>query len=406
MRSGRLSTALVVLAIALPWVTPAFANPGCSLGDLGQAASDTFNNIPLSCASQAADPAFYPLLGFLLAATQTPQGVAFCNEAEQASADASKLANDLKSLPGSSVIAPVVNSLNSDADAAAAALDVVTCACKTAEWKGPGEIATDLGDCVADALCAVQNTLFGDCEPSKPPPPPQQILCTIDPCPAVGECDASIPLVGEPNEQCGGDPGYRCQGSVCFSNSLVVPGYDPSDQGYYCYCPPVMQHRPIPAYCHTGDITLGECTNYLLCQCPENTHSLSSTGAGQYICMCDDSGLVANDDGSCPAPPPLCEPSCPAGQVLHINDANACTYSCNCPDGLTRAGDKCVTPCTDASQIMLASGACCSPSQATSCGTCCPDGMKPDADGDSCVAATLPINQIPSPPASQPAKKQ
>ena len=104
MKSGRLSAALVVLAIALPCVTPAVANPGCSLGDIGQAASDTFNNIPLSCASQAADPAFYPLLGFLLAATQTPQGVAFCNEAEQASADVSKLANDLKSLPGSSVI--------------------------------------------------------------------------------------------------------------------------------------------------------------------------------------------------------------------------------------------------------------------------------------------------------------
>ncbi|SEE20409.1 hypothetical protein SAMN05444161_5117 [Rhizobiales bacterium GAS191] len=400
-RSGRPGAALFTLLLLffLQGLGCASANPGCSLGDIGQAAKDTFTNIPASCAPQAADPAFYPVLGYIIALLQTPQGPAFCDAAENANASA--MANAWKQLPDfiKVKLEPLLGDLSADASAA---LDVAACACKTAQWKGPGDLAGDFGACVSDALCSAQDWLhdnvssdFSSCA-GPPPQPPQLIDCRVDPCAAgLHACDTGVPIAGTYGVQCfSGDRGYVCQGSFCFSENLFSTG-----EGNYCFCPPAMQR-------HDGFIQdiEGNCAAYVLCACPADTQPLSATGAGAYICMCPDTGLPVNDDGSCPAPPPKCEPSCPAGFVSKISDKQSCTYSCECPDGLTKAGDKCVSPCADPSDVLLESGACCPAAQATSCGTCCPAGMVPDATGQSCV--TKPKGKGPPKLPKQPLKRQ
>jgi hypothetical protein len=389
----RISAAFFV-AISL-CAEPALSNPGCSLSDIGQAAKDTFTNIPASCAPQVADPAFYPLLGYVIGLLQTPQGTDFCNAVESGDATASKVSSAAKNLPGSSdpAVAAVLGDLTSGTSAVSGAIDVASCACKTAQWKGPGDLAGDFGACVSDALCAAQDWLhdnissdFSSCS-GPPPQPPQLIDCRVDPCAAgMHACNPDVPVAGQGVQCYGGDPGYTCQGSFCFSESLFSTG-----QGNYCFCPPQMQR-------HDGFMTDidGSCEYYVRCACPDGTQPLSASGAGAYICVCPDTGLPLDADGNCPKPPPVCAPSCPAGQVLNVSDKLACTYSCDCPDGMSKAGEKCVTPCADASQVMLENGACCAASQATSCGTCCPAGMKPDANGDSCVSAAPPINKLPA----------
>ncbi|KJC36050.1 hypothetical protein UP09_33460 [Bradyrhizobium sp. LTSP885] len=407
MKRGFLAAKFVAaffVAISL-CAAPARSNPGCSLSDIGQAAKDTFNNIPLSCSPQVADPAFYPVLAYVIALLQAPQGNDFCNAAEQANASASKVGTILKNLPGgdSPALSPVIDELNSDSAAASSALDVVVCACKTAEWKGPGALGGDFVSCVTDALCSVDDWLhdnvwsgFSDCGSDTPPTQPALINCRPDPkyqdASGYWDWDWSKPFVGNANN-CdagpgfGADNGYNCQGSFCIS--ATTPGYSGGNSNY-CFCPPVMQ-----TWDQYGDDN-GNCIGYLSCHCPDGSQALSDSGAGAYICMCP-SGSPVSADKTCPPPPPKCEPSCPAGLLSTISNQQTCSYSCDCPAGLTKVGDVCVTPCTDASQVMLAGGACCAASQSTSCGTCCPDGMKPDAHGDSCVSATPPVNKIPAP---------
>lgn len=387
LRRAVLAGAILLGMMAI--ATPASARPGCSLGDIGQAFKDTYDSIPASCAAQAGDPAFYPLLGYVIAMLQTPQGQAFCSTAEAADAKASDIASAWNNLPASvkSELGPILGDLSSGAASVAGGIDLVSCACKTAQWKGPGELAGDFGDCVSDALCSAEDWFhdhvssdFNSCE-GPPPQPPQLIDCRVDPCAAgMHACDTSVPVAGGDVQCYGGDPGYTCQGSFCFSEGLFATG-----QGNYCFCPPEMQ-RP-DGFMYDID---GSCEYYVRCACPDGTQPLSATGAGAYICICPDTGLHVNADGTCPKPPPKCTPSCPTGQTATITDQAACSYSCGCPGGFTKVGESCVTPCTGAGDIMLASGACCPAAQATSCGTCCPAGMKPAADGETCVSAVPP----------------
>jgi hypothetical protein len=394
------SALFAMLAVAgSSWCGPASSNPDCSLADIGQAAKDTFTNIPASCAPQAADPAFYPLLAYVIALLQTPQGNEFCNAVESGDATASKVSSVSKNLPGASdpAVAGLLADLTSGTSAVSGAIDVASCACKTAQWKGPGDLAGDFGACVSDALCSAQDWFhdhissdFGSCS-GPPPQPPQLIDCRVDPCAAGPHaCDLNVPVAGQDVQCYGGDPGYTCQGSFCFSESLFSSG-----QGNYCFCPPQMQRPDGFMY----DIN-GSCEYYVRCACPEGSKALSDSGAGAYICVCPDTGLPINDDGSCPKPPPKCEPSCPAGQITKISDHQNCSYSCDCPDGLEKVGGKCVAPCSGG-EVLLQNGVCCSASQATSCGTCCPAGMKPD--GDTCIAPVV-VNPLPHPSLNTPKK--
>ena len=399
MKSGRQTAALftTILVAASLCASPVMANPGCSVSDIGQAVKDTFTNIPASCAPQAADPGFYPLLGYIVSIQSTPEGVAFCNTAESANASASDIAGAWKGVPAS--VKDLFGDIGSAGSAATSALNVASCACKTAQWKGPGDLAGDFSACLGDALCSIDDWLnknvwsgFASCDDGTPPHKPTLVDCRPDPKflkhdPNWGyywDWNDSIPYVGAGNncDSGYGDNGYSCQGNFCL-------GYGKGND--YCFCPQVMQHSD-----QFGDVN-GNCIGYLSCHCPIGSQPLSSDPMqwASYVCICPDTGLGVNADGSCPPPPPKCEPSCPAGQVTKISDKKSCTYACDCPDGLTKVGDKCVTPCADASQVMLAGGACCAGSQATSCGTCCPAGMKPDGGGQSCVSALPILQQLP-----------
>jgi hypothetical protein len=410
--SKRLLAIACAAFLTVSFAGPANANPGCNLDDIGGAIKDTFTQLPPSCSLQAADPAFYPLTGFLIAFVQTPQGQSFCSAVgriDTSFSDAQKkLAgywgslsqdqqNSLKAgldqyIPGLGSIVSDISSASSDAGAA---LQLVSCACKVAEWKGPGELAGDFGACVGDALCAAQDWLhehvsddFASCS-STPPPPPQLIDCRVDPCAAgMHNCSQDTPVAGQAVQCYGGDPGYTCQGSFCFSESLFQTG-----QGNYCYCPPVMQ-RP-DGFIYDID---GSCEYYVRCACPDGSKPLSAEGAGAYICICPDTGQPVNADGTCPPPPPPCNCGCQNNQILISKDTKSCTCTCGCPDGQFNLGNKCVTPCANAGDVQLMDGSCCPASQANSCGVCCPSGMKPDEATGSCVSATPPKPLLPKLP--------
>lgn len=400
--------------LAASWAESANANPGCNLDDIGSAAKDTFTNLPTSCATQAADPAFYPLTGFLIGFVQTSQGQDFCNAVggiNKSFAEAQKKLTDywgslslaqqdsLKSnldqyIPGLGSIVSDIISAKSDAGGV---LQLVSCACKVAEWKGPGELGSDFTACLSDALCTVQDWFhdhvsdeFGSCSGS-PPPQPQLMNCRVDPCAAgINNCKEDVPVAGEQVQCSASNPGYACQGSFCFSASLFQTG-----QGNYCYCPSVMQNPD--GFRVNDDTNGGTCLNYVRCYCPEGSKPLSDTGAGAYICICPDTGLAVLADGTCPPPPPSCGCGCPGNQVAtsHQNPNGTCDCSCSCPDGQFNLGAKCVTPCANAGEVQLMDGSCCPASQANACGVCCPSGMKPDDATGSCVPAVPPKPSLP-----------
>jgi hypothetical protein len=176
-----------------------------------------------------------------------------------------------------------------------------------------------------------------------------------------------------------GPAGYEPVTQINESNGTFVSiGGDSSDgNGHcsavqFCFCPKPM----IPTW--TTDYTADPSGEFQIftCVCPSGQHSAGAVGAGGAgapICLCDGTNQRPNPPGTfvgtCPPP------SCPSGQVM-INK-------------------KCVATCKNPGQILLPSGQCCSPSQATSCGECCPAGQTPDPRTGSCVSGyTLVPNPV------------
>jgi len=142
-----------------------------------------------------------------------------------------------------------------------------------------------------------------------------------------------------------------------------------------------------------------------VCSCPA-TMKWQQHSDGAWTCSCPDPGQVQVAYGicQCPAGTGLLEGSCqtcPAALELQngictcpvqgqlINDIYG-NYSCVCPTGQATAGAKCVPMCADVSKILLGDGTCCSPSQVSSCGVCCPSGQKADPGSGSCVNTFTP----------------
>lgn len=141
------------------------------------------------------------------------------------------------------------------------------------------------------------------------------------------------------------------------------------------------------------------------CSCPA-TMAWQQHSNGAWTCNCPNPGEVQVAKGicQCPAGQGLLEGSCQACPSPLVLKYGACTcsvegqhidkmlgdYSCNCPSGQATAGNKCAPMCTDVSKTLLADGTCCSPSQVSSCGVCCPSGWKPDAKSGSCIIAFTP----------------
>lgn len=398
---ARLASAAAAAALALGLLS-APARAGCSLEDLWSATKDTFQNAPTECAAQLGNPAFYALTAFLAGAIQTPQGKAFCSGVsglkEDFKDDQEKLSNYWSYLPESlqktlQTEFPYFASIGESAADANLALGTMDCACSVVTWEGPDAVAGEIGECFKGALCELQDLaheLLPDEFPSctgPPPAPPQLVDCRLDP--SSDDPNSAFELwnqgtgwvgdIGMCNERYYAGPmkgefvaGFTCEGDVCFSDGLLKSG-----SGTYCYCPQAMQQLN---WYNLGD---GDCYRYLSCACPAGSSAVGGAGGAGYMCTCDNSGLPVNADGTCPKP---CNCDCPNNLVLISKDTKSCTCNCGCPQGQTRVGDTCVTPCADPAQLMLEGGTCCAPTQATACGTCCPLGMKPDASGQTCVS--------------------
>ncbi|MBB6308513.1 hypothetical protein [Xanthobacter tagetidis] len=391
--------AVAILALGM---LAAPARAGCSLDDLWNATKDTFQNAPTECAAQLSNPAFYALTAFLAGAIQTPEGKSFCSGVsglkEDFKDDQEKLSNYWSYLPQSlqntlQAELPYFSKLSESAADANLALATMDCACSVVTWDGPDAVAGEIGECFKGALCELQDLahdLLPDEFPSctgTPPAPPQLVDCRLDP--SSDDPNSAFELwnqgtgwvgdVGMCNERYYAGPmkgefvaGFTCEGDVCYSDGLLRSG-----SGTYCYCPAAMQQM---SWYNLGD---GDCYRYLHCACPAGTTAVGGAGGAGYMCTCNDTGLPVNADGTCPKP---CNCDCPNNLVLVSKDTKSCTCTCGCPQGQTRVGDTCVTPCADPSQLMLEGGTCCAATQATACGTCCPFGMKPDANGQSCVS--------------------
>lgn len=422
----RLSLGLAILLFLLGEATA--GQYVCSPEDVKNAAKDVYKSVPSSCSSQAANPAFYPLTAFLIAATQTPQGEQFCETASDSKAFFEKykekttdvwswLSDDQKKKLEE--VLPFIKDAGDGAADAADGLSLISCACKVAQWKEPGKLYKALGTCFADGLCQVQDFFheisdeFASCT-GPAPEPPKEVDCTKDP--SNGSTfpsytwDSDVGWVGDQGQcfekEYVNDKGYHaevksvagfhCDGDICYSDGLLKSGG--STGGNYCYCPSYMQQEGP----NIGDgKTPGNCYRFLKCACPAGSSPLSETGAGKFMCVCDSTGLPVGPDGKCPKPV-KCD--CPEGEVVLAKDYNAGTCTCGCPKGQFKLDKTCVSPCKAAGQVMLTDGSCCAAGSATSCGYCCPHGMKVSSDGTSCE--NFSINDPTSPPSMSPAPFQ
>lgn len=185
--------------------------------------------------------------------------------------------------------------------------------------------------------------------------------------------------------------------------------------GWLCGCegdpPPPAQVDCIGGAALGGDVRdLGNGVKISLssnefCSCPA-TMTWQQHSDGAWTCNCPHPGEVQVAKGicQCPAAKGLLEGSCQAcpdplvlkhgactcpveGQNFMKIGATGTTYFCSCPNGQGTAGNKCAPACTDVSKTLMADGTCCSPSQVSSCGVCCPSGQTPDPKSGSCVGA-------------------
>jgi hypothetical protein len=407
---------IVALALLLGQA-PARAEYSCSWSDLADAAKQAYKSAPEECAPQLANPIYYALTVFLIAATQAPPGKDFCAGVEyvknQASDKQKQFLTYWDKLPADQQeklknFIPAFADMSSGASDVSGGLDLISCACKTAQWQGPGKVYTEWSNCVATGMCELQDWLhdnvwseIASCSNSStPPPPPMDVDCTADPHyqlpnSAYWDFNQNVGYVGMVSD-CKGwmdgtdYDGFKCEGSFCASVDIKTKG-----TGNYCYCPENMQLK--------GKVDLGyNCAYYLKCQCRDG-EPLAKEGAGKFVCMCPD-GLPLGDNEWCSKPKKTasCDCSCPNNTVLISKDEKACTCNCGCKEGDVKIGDQCVSQCADASQVMLASGKCCAPSQAAACGDCCPVGMTPDASSGVCMSLPIKASVTPTGPVQVP----
>jgi hypothetical protein len=382
--------------------------PTCSPEDIWDAGKALYEEYLGQCATLHTNAYYYPVLIAVGVAWQKDEGKEFCSAVldlekqlkqtqEQFSNVTGTAQNIFGKLPQGLQDKFKNSDLYKDLDEAYSgtsstlsdfitAFNIVACACKFFGSKALKELVNEVGSCVNAALCEV-GFLWG-CECGDVPAPIQVDCADLNFDNSAGNIipGNAVPNPGGDN-QCGG--GFCCYGCGSYYG-CVAPTV--------CYCPEPMVLKSAGPGTFWGGVLWEDYFQY--CDCPAGTHK-AGTGALARACLCNGTDVPVNADGTCPAPPPKCEtPTCSIpGQVAYQPDKMSCDYTCGCPAGLVQAGNTCVTPCTDSTQILLASGTCCAPSQATSCGTCCPIGMKPDASGN-CVSPNAqkftPVKQGPT----------
>ena len=362
----RLCVTLVLAAGALLPAVPARA--GCNLLDLANSAVNAIGSFasPACAAAAAADGgvvASYIVAGGLegVAAANSGAVTGFCNALNTAQDDLNALQSDLNALNAGVDLASVLGSLDP--------LNIVECACDIQQ--GVNQFVNELGDCA----CALIDWLpFVHCGCSNPPPP-QQADCALPATCFTGSSDPAC-QTGDAILGCMPTPfGQQCPGSAqTVSGGTFVSmqtGDSSCPQTHYCFCPeplvptwttppPPSSFDPFPAGVFT-------------CLCPSGTYQAKTksgdpmTASGVPVCLCDYTNQppkVTNDPQ----------------QMCNINILGQ-----PCPNGQTRLGQKCVTPCADPTKGMTMDGACCDPTQMASCGQCCPPNTTPNPVDGSCM---------------------
>jgi hypothetical protein len=388
LHAAALLGAIALLIAATP------ARAGCSLDDLLNAVANTVESVgSSSCAAACSDGAG---CGAAVAVTAALAGVAtddsqgavnsFCsdvqniiNQVNNGSDNANTVVNALQQATGSQIGQDVLNELSAAVSAVADPLGIAECACGVEQ--GLGQLGSDFGACLQDFLCAGDALLGSPC--SCTPPPPILANCQQSNTECGSFTDADQACLGGGNNSptlLAGPNGATIPGyvpvtvSTNASGTLVTGGGSGSDgQGhcapvFYCFCPAPM----VPTWTFDYPWVINNGWNvdapqfYIFsCDCPSGTHAAPNQVSGLTSCLCDNSNQPANFSpdnlfGMCPPA------ACPAGQV-RLSPSSAC-----------------VTPCTDPSEGMSFTGACCNPAQMTSCGTCCPPGTTPDPTTGSC----------------------
>jgi hypothetical protein len=374
---------LALVAGAMLSVSPARAD--CSASDIFNAAKTTVGGLG-SCAKACADGAGCAAASALTSAltgiaASGAQGAvdSFCSQAEGLSNV--KTVTDLLNKAGASSIAQIASLL----DTVGSLSMVVKCACETEQ--GAGALGADLGDCMKDILCALQEALhMGSCDCAIPSP--AMVNCAaidVKTCSSYGgrfeqwhhpECIVPGGIANsQPN--CNNSGSYMEDWQYTLSctttaEGTLVQALPPTAKGtgcngiFYCFCPAPM----VAAWLQNPNPDKDWDKYAFTCECPKDTHPGATMPNGISSCLCDNTNKPADFKsllGMCPPP------ECPSGQV-HWGAA----------DG------PCVTPCSDPKQGMALDGSCCNPAQMTTCGTCCAPGTIPDPKSGSCVPAPQP----------------
>ena len=375
-------TLLAAAATLLPF-SGARADGSCSINDIWNALQNTLNTISSSnCAGVSSDPALWAPVGtaagVMAGISQSQQ---FCQQVQNAQnqltniqGDGNSLVTQLNNLGiDASFLSSVLSVLSSAGDA----LAVVECACGLSN--NITQVGGDIGSCVVDALCDLQNLahqidpgLFGSCTGTIDNVPTN---CTQNPCNAqTGACDPN--LAGNAIIRCpSGDDAPPVSQSASGNGTIVSVVEGASASGTVtvesCICPAPMTGNWITnsGYAEWSNIVSDPACQVFVCTCPQGSKLASNSGAGQYVCVCQNTGLPtmagygATIDNPCPLP--LTGQPCPKGQI--------------------NFGGKCVKPCTSSSEVMTPDGTCCDPNQVTFCGQCCPAGKVPDPANGTCT---------------------
>ena len=383
-----MTVSAVLLAAAVLFSSSSVRAGGnsCSINDIWNALQNTLDTISSSsCAGVSSDPALWAPVGTAAAVMAgISQSQQFCQDVQNAQNQLTNVQGDGNSLVtqlgnlgiDASFLSSVLDVMSSAADA----LSVVQCACGLSN--NITQVGGDLGACVVDALCDLQNLahqvdpgLFGSCSGSIDNVPTN---CTQNPCSSTtGGCDPN--LGSNVILQCPqGDDGPPVTQTSSGNGTIVSSTLGASASGVIsveaCICPAPMSGKWIPAgnYAGWSSIVSDPACSFFMCECPTGSTLASTSGAGQYVCICQNTGWQAqppvktslNPDGV-PCPPSLTGPSCSNGQISF--------------------NGKCVTPCTSSSEVMTPDGVCCDPNQVTMCGMCCPAGMVPDPANGTCT---------------------
>jgi hypothetical protein len=388
MATGRriartIGAALVTAAAMLLPTASAQAHPDCSITDIWNALQNTLNTISSSnCAGVSADPALWAPVGtaagVMAGISQSQQ---FCQQVQNAQnqltniqGDGNSLVTQLNNLGiDASFLSSVLSVLSSAGDA----LAVVECACGLSN--NITQVGGDIGSCVVDALCDLQNLahqidpgLFGSCTGTIDNVPTN---CTQNPCSnQTGACNPN--LAGNAIIKCPpGDDAPPVTQTTSGNGTIVSVVEGASASGTItvesCICPAPMTGNWITnsGYAEWSNIVSDPACQVFVCTCPQGSKLASNSGAGQYVCVCQNTGLPtmagygATIDNPCPLP--LTGQPCPKGQI--------------------NFGGKCVKPCTSSSEVMTPDGTCCDPNQVTFCGQCCPAGKVPDPANGTCT---------------------